>query len=107
MVGWHHQCNGQTPGGGEGQGSLECCRPRGHGELDTTGRLNNKEMLVPCPSPSQTPLSACLLGYSGGHGFQSSFSFLLPRSVSESSVGAFKVDVLITQDVKRQGDDYH
>ena len=31
MVGWHHQLNGhefeQTPGDGEGQGSLECCSP--------------------------------------------------------------------------------
>ena len=29
MVGWHHQLNGheseQTPGDGEGQGSLACC----------------------------------------------------------------------------------
>ena len=34
MVGWHHQLNGhefeQTPGGGEGQGSLVCCSPSGH-----------------------------------------------------------------------------
>ena len=34
MVGWHHQLNGyefeQTPGGGEGQGRLACCSPRGH-----------------------------------------------------------------------------
>ena len=31
MVGWHHQLNGhefeQTPGDGEGQGSLACCSP--------------------------------------------------------------------------------
>ena len=35
MVGWHHRFNGyefkQTLGGSEGQGSLECCSPRGHG----------------------------------------------------------------------------
>ena len=40
MVGWHHQINGhefdQTPGDSEGQGSLVCCSPRGHEELDTT-----------------------------------------------------------------------
>ena len=38
-VGWHHQVNGhefeQTPGDSEGQGSLACCRPWGHKELDT------------------------------------------------------------------------
>ena len=43
MVGWHH--NGhefeQTPGDGEGQGSLACCSPWGHKELDTTERQNN------------------------------------------------------------------
>ena len=40
MVGWHRRLDGhefqQTPGDGEGQGSLVCCRPRGHKELDTT-----------------------------------------------------------------------
>ena len=33
-VGWHHQLNGhefaQTPGDGEGQGSLACCSSWGH-----------------------------------------------------------------------------
>ena len=46
MVGWHHQLNGhefeQTPGEGEGRGSLECCSSWGHKELDTTERLDNK-----------------------------------------------------------------
>ena len=32
---------GETPGDGEGQGSLMCCSPWGHKELDMTGRLNN------------------------------------------------------------------
>ena len=40
MVGWHHQLNGhefeQTPGDGEGQGSLVGCRLWGHTESDTT-----------------------------------------------------------------------
>ena len=44
MVGWHHQLNGhefeQAPGVGEGQGSLACCTPWSHKELDTTERLN-------------------------------------------------------------------
>ena len=30
----------QTPGVGDGQGSLECCSPWGHKESDTTERLN-------------------------------------------------------------------
>ena len=40
MVGWHHQINGheseQTPGASEEQGSLACCSPWAHKELDTT-----------------------------------------------------------------------
>ena len=44
MVGWHHQLNGheleQAPEVGDGQGSLACCNPRGHKELDMTERLN-------------------------------------------------------------------
>ena len=40
MVGWHHQLSGhefeQALGNGEGQGSLACCSPWGHKELDVT-----------------------------------------------------------------------
>jgi len=40
MDGWHHQLNGhefeQTPGDGEGQGSLVCCSSRSHKESDMT-----------------------------------------------------------------------
>ena len=40
MVEWHHQLNGhefeQTAGDSEGQGSLACCSPWGHKELDMT-----------------------------------------------------------------------
>ena len=40
MVGWHNQLNEnefeQAPRGGEGQGSLVCCSPWDHKELDTT-----------------------------------------------------------------------
>ena len=47
MVGWHHWLNGhefeQAPGDGEGQGSLACCSPWGHKELDTTEWLNNNK----------------------------------------------------------------
>ena len=40
MVGCHHWLSGhefeQTPGDGEGQGSLACCSSRGHKESDMT-----------------------------------------------------------------------
>ena len=40
MAGWHHQCIGhelgQTLGDDEGQGSMACCSPWDHKELDTT-----------------------------------------------------------------------
>ena len=48
MVGWHHWLNGhefeQAPGGGEGQGGLGCCTPRGHKELDMTEWLNKQQL---------------------------------------------------------------
>ena len=44
MVGWHHRLDGlefeQAPEDGDGQGSLACCSPWGHKELDMTERLN-------------------------------------------------------------------
>ena len=47
MVGWHHQLNRrefeQTPGDGEGWGSLACCSPWGHKESDMTERLNSNK----------------------------------------------------------------
>ena len=43
----HHWLNGheseQTPGDGEGQGSLVCCSPWGRKGSDTTERLNNTQ----------------------------------------------------------------
>ena len=43
MVGWHrlneHEFE-QSPGDGEEQGSLACCSPWGHKELDRTEQLN-------------------------------------------------------------------
>ena len=42
--GWHHRLNGHefesTLGVGDGQGSLVCCSPWGHKELDMTEQLN-------------------------------------------------------------------
>ena len=53
MVGWRHQLNGhefeQALGDGEGQGSLACCSPRGHKELDTTEQLNNNGKILRGP----------------------------------------------------------
>ena len=50
MVGWHHQLNGhefeQTVGDTEGQGSLVCCSPWSHKELDRTWPLNNKTTIL-------------------------------------------------------------
>ena len=47
VVRWHHQLNGhefeEALGDCEGQGSLECCSPWGHKELDTTERLNEQQ----------------------------------------------------------------
>ena len=49
MVRWHHRLNGheseQTPGDGEGQGSLECCSPWGCKESDMTESMNNNKLI--------------------------------------------------------------
>ena len=56
MVGWHHWLDGhelkQAPGDGEGQGSMICCSPWGHKELNTTEQLNWTE-----ETNTQMPLS--------------------------------------------------
>ena len=61
MVGGHHQLNGhkfeQALGDGEGQGSLECCSPRGCKESDTTEQLNNNKC-YPERSPHNTDLGS-------------------------------------------------
>ena len=44
MAGWPHRLDGrefeQTPGVGDGQGSLVCCSPWGRKESDMTEQLN-------------------------------------------------------------------
>ena len=44
IVGWYHRLNGhefvQAPGIGDGQGSMVCCSPWGHKELNTTEQLH-------------------------------------------------------------------
>ena len=48
MVGWHHRLeehkSQQAPAVGDGQGSLVCCSPRGHKELDSTEQPNDRYM---------------------------------------------------------------
>ena len=49
MVGWHHWLYGHgfgwTLGVGDGQGSLACCSPWGHKELNTSEQLNWTELI--------------------------------------------------------------
>ena len=44
IVSWYHRLTGhefeQALGVGDGQGSLECCSPRGRKESDETEQLN-------------------------------------------------------------------
>ena len=45
MVGWHHQLDGdefEQALGESRQRSLECCRPGGHEELDTTATMRSQ-----------------------------------------------------------------
>ena len=49
LVGWHHRLDGhefaQTPGDGDGQGSLSCSRPWGQKGSYTTEQLNWTELI--------------------------------------------------------------
>ena len=62
MVGWHHWFDGhgfeQSPGVGDGQGSLAFCGPWGCKELGTTKQLNTTDALC-----SEMPLLHHLLFY--------------------------------------------
>ena len=48
MAGWHHRLDEheseQTPGVGDGQGSLACCIPWGCKKSDMTEKLNQTEL---------------------------------------------------------------
>ena len=65
MFGQHHQLNGlefeQTPGDGEGQGSLACCSLWGHKESDTTQRLNKSNAALSESVGSQAVFESSLL----------------------------------------------
>ena len=60
IVKWHHWLNGHefehALGGGDEQGSLACCSPWGHKELDTTERLNNNNLMCVCVNLQRSPL---------------------------------------------------
>ena len=60
MIGWHHRLDGhefeQAVGDGEGQGSLVCCSPWGHKELDMNKQLNDYNQVT------STPISTILVG---------------------------------------------
>ena len=69
MVRWHHWLYGhefeQAPGIGDGQGSLACCSPWGHKELDRTEQLNWTDLGVTWPSHSPAVLfPSCKRSYS-------------------------------------------
>ena len=53
MVGWYHWLDRhefeQAPGVGDGQGSLACCSPWGHQELDMTEQLELDMEKQTCP----------------------------------------------------------
>ena len=64
MIGWHHRLNGhefeQTPGDGEGQGSLVCCSSWGHKKSNVTERLNNNHNSSWCTQHLRAASSALL-----------------------------------------------
>ena len=78
MVGWHHWRDGPefewTPGVGDWQGSLACCSPWGHKELETTEPLNWTECgfisCNKCTSLSQDVDSGGQLNIMGAGGIQ-------------------------------------
>ena len=51
LIGWHHQLNGhgseQTPGDGEGQGSLACFSPWDCKETDSTATEQQQGARIP------------------------------------------------------------
>ena len=99
LVGWHHRVNGQeseqTPGDGEGQGSLACGSPWGCKELDTTERLSNNSWphsSITRASPNTEPEALSALGSAGrgrgGGGAGAGIKILLkaPRFVRHRGV---------------------
>ena len=71
MVGWHPRLDGhefgQTPGVGDGQGSLACCGSWVHKELDMTEWLNWTELILHTQLIQQmSPITVSVWGKQGG-----------------------------------------
>ena len=78
MVGWHHWLNGHA----FGQGSLACCSPWGHKELDTTEQLNRTELFFYRTTNAFFRISCFMKWYK-----QSTYnikSFLNPKAVRDT-----------------------
>ena len=85
MAGWHLRLNGhefkQTPGVGDGQGSLACWRRRGHKELDMTEWLNWTELWFPsCDSAKIISFASQYLRSFVNRKHSGRWSFLLPHA---------------------------
>ena len=110
----------QTQGDGEGQGSLVCCSPWGHEDLDMTKRLNNNNNNY-CIAPGNLKTGAlehiriyleaellehriCRIRASSisveNISFSNSFfQFTFPPAVNESSLAPHPCQCIISSDV--------
>ena len=52
------QLTWQALGVGDGQGSLACCSPWGHRELDMTGQLNKNNIVHPRKRKTNLPINS-------------------------------------------------
>ena len=99
MVGWHHWLNGhefeQALRVFDGQGSLACCSPWGHKQLDITEQLNWLILLIiyfsDAPLTRSGPLVWCSLsvrmGFPGGsESKESACSTADPGSIPGSEI---------------------
>ena len=91
MVGWHHRLNGhefeQTPGNGEGPGSLACCSPWGYKEwrdwrttsvLPRLLKINILEYIFLCKKWSRELLKTTKLPSKGYPFYSQEYLFLTP-----------------------------
>ena len=92
-AGWHYHLNGQefqqTLGESEGQGSLECCSPWGHRELDMTSGLAGTHTVGSCLSIVY--IIAC----------SADFKFPIHLSSTTFTTGNHKLDFYICESVSQ------